>query len=66
MHGGGPRSRLLNQEVDKLKRAYANMKRKVEEAAEAPASSKFTLPRMECGSITDFHRASSHGVREYH
>ncbi len=47
-------SRLLSEEVDKLKQAYAEMDQKFATASESHASSKFALVGMSCGDITNF------------
>jgi hypothetical protein len=57
--------RMLHEEIAKLKRAYARMQRKIEEASSAPA--KFAVaPQMQSGSIDDFHEGLSARVGDPH
>ena len=57
--------RLLNEEVDKLNRAYESMQRMREDASKVH-SSKFALSGMESGHIGDFHSGLSGRIGDPH
>jgi hypothetical protein len=59
-------ARLLNEKIDQLERAYESMERAMENASQVPAPTKFTLPRMECGNIDDFHNGLSGRIGDPH